>query len=314
MDAWGDDFKEPSKDEQSARRVLSLAIAFINARRPLGMMEIHREFYPQTSDGTFRKTFLRDRARLAAAGLALREGKKVDNLSTWSIDEEQSFVGENVLTKEDALALGCLLLPIASDPSFPYARDLRHALNKIDRSFDGTSHATIPPEARKRNGHISRMEDCMTAGHAAKVTYQKSDGTTIQRILAPYGFFFLHNNTYMVAARAGADVVEGEAPHTYNLNRVIDSHELPGTRYACPADFDVRDFIGLPFQMGQERYVAKFRMANGAILEEGVHDEEVAVSWAIAKGARPLAPDSLVAAWTRCLTNICEDGADYEQN
>jgi hypothetical protein len=109
----------------------------------------------------------------------------------------------------------------------------------------------------------------MTAGHAAKVVYQKPDGTKISRVLAPYGFFFLHGNTYMVAARAADDVVEGEPPHTYNLNRVLSAQEIPKLRFVRPVDFDVRDFIILPFQMGPARYVATFELADGTQLQAG---------------------------------------------
>lgn len=304
MGTWDENFREPTQDEQSARRILSLAVALINARRALNTMEIHREFYPQTTDATFRKTFLRDRERLAAAGLTLRNGPKSGDMLTWEVDEESSFVRENDLTQEDALALDCLLLPIARDPSYPYARDLRLALTKIDRSFDGTSQATIPPDARRRNNNISRLEDCMTAGHAAKVVYQKPDGTKISRVLAPYGFFFLHGNTYMVAARAADDVVEGEPPHTYNLNRVLSAQGIPKLRFVRPMDFDVRDFIILPFQMGPARYVATFELADGTQLHEEVHDEDAAVTWAIAKGATPRAPESLVDSWRQSLASF----------
>lgn len=306
MGTWDDEFREPTQDEQSARRILALAVAFINAHRPLNMTEIHREFYPNMTDATFRKTFLRDRERLAAAGLALCNGPKVDDVLTWRVDEESSFARENMLTQEDAIVLDCLLLPLASDPSFPYARDLRLALTKIDRSFDGTSQAAIPPEARRRNNNISRMEDCMSSGHAAKVTYKKSDGTVITRVLAPYGFFFLHESTYMVAARAGSDAVEGEPPHTYNLDRVLSAREMPRIGFVRPADFDIRDFINLPFQMGPARYEATFELADGTRVVEEVNDEDVAVSWAIAKGATPRSPESLVSSWKLCLSNLAE--------
>ena len=45
MDLWGDDYQEPSEDDKSARRVLSVAIAFINATRPLSTTEVKRDLY-----------------------------------------------------------------------------------------------------------------------------------------------------------------------------------------------------------------------------------------------------------------------------
>lgn len=306
VEAWDDDFREPNEDERTARRVLSLAIAFINAHRPLTMVEIHREFYPDMSDASFRKAFLRDRERLVIAGLCLRQGPRVDDFSTWEVDADSSFVRDNELTEQDALTLDVLLLPLASDPSFPYARDLRLALTKIDRSFDGYSNASIPPEARKRNNQISLLEDCMTAEHMARISYTRADGTTLERTIAPLGFFFLNESTYMVAAEGGphADGL-GEA-HTYNLDRVSRVNPQRKQRFERPRDFDVRDYILLPFQMGPDRYIAQFRMGDGSVREEGVFDEQMAASWAIAQSARPLSPDSLVNAWRQLLQNAAK--------
>lgn len=300
MDDWDKSYREPTEDERSARRALALAIALINARVPLSTTRIRRDFYEGMSDASFRKTFQRDRRRLVMAGLCLRNGPKDADIATWELDEESSFVKENLLTQQDALTLDFLLLPLASDPSYPYARDLRLALNKIDRSFDGTSAAQIPPAARERNNNISRLEDCMSASHAAQVAYRRADGTETTRVLAPYGFFFLRSNSYMVAARMGEDD-RGEPPHTYNLDRVLSVRELPRVGYTLPADFDVRDYIRFPFQMGNRLYDAEFILEDGSVLNTYVCDEELAVVWAVAEGMRPVSPASLVLAWRRHL-------------
>lgn len=291
MDIWDDDFKEPTESEQSARRVLALAVAFINTRVPLSQRTIQREFYPDMALKTFQKSFLRDRERLAAAGLSLKNGPADGRMVTWMVDAESSFVKENLLNEEDALTLDFLLLPLASDPSFPYARDLRLALAKIDRSFDGGSMATIPPEARRRNSNITRLEDCMTARHTARITYTRADGSQSIRTVAPLGFFFLNNHTYMVALRT--DTPEPEPPHTYNLDRVAKVTENSRSTFAPPADFDVRDFILLPFQMGDSLYTATFELSSGEVVREKVCDQSMAVAWALATGATPIEPTDL---------------------
>lgn len=302
MDAWESEFREPTADEVSARRILSLAIALINARRPLTTTEIRREFYPvDLSDATFAKTFSRDRKQLLAAGLVVcssRKGTNKEDVATWYVDADASFANESVLTAQDALLLDFLLLGLASDPSYPYARDLRLALAKIDRAFDGSSKAVIPPEARTRNNNISRMEECRANGHAASISYERADGSTVDRIVAPYGFFCLLNNTYMVAANL--DEPESE-PHTYRFDRIISSKELPRKTYVIPDDFDVRDFIVLPFQIGNPLYYATFVDAEGTKRIEYVCDESMAASWAIAKGMQPVDPKSLVLEWRRIL-------------
>ncbi|MBR3224191.1 MAG: WYL domain-containing protein [Atopobiaceae bacterium] len=294
MDAFDDDFREPTEDERSARRVLALAIGLINAQRPLSTDQIRREYYPtDMSDGAFRKTFQRDRGRLAMAGLSVRNAGVMDDAQTWEVDAEASFAKESELTSEDALTLDLLLLPLASDPSYPYARDLRFALAKIDRSFDGTSEAAIPPEARRRDRNLSHLEDCMTARHLAKIKYAKASGVIVERVVAPYGFFFFRGNTYMVAARIDKD----EPPHTYRLDRVISAREQARSTFERPVDFDVRDFILLPFQMGPSRYVATFENKRGERRQEWVSNQNIAAAWALSQGLTPLDPPELVGAW-----------------
>lgn len=310
MDAWDADFREPNEDERTARRILSLAIGFINARRPLSTKTIRSEYYEEMSDGTFKKTFSRDRARLLMAGLKVKGSKRTDGARTWELDAESSFAKESQVTAEDALTLDLLLLPLASDPSFPYARDLRLALTKIDRSFDGFSFATIPPEARRRNNNLSRLEDCMSAEHAAQITYTRADGDRSTRIVAPLGFFFLRDHTYMVAMRLDGE--DGAGPHTYRLDRVGSVKPLPRTRYERPDDFDVRDFIVLPFQTGDKLYDATFVDKDGTALTEWVSKEDIAAAWAIAEGLRPTDPPSLASEWRRKLQHMAGDSHDEE--
>ncbi len=298
MDDW-DDYREPSEDDRSARRMLSLAIALINANRPMSSTELRRDLYPDLSDAAFQKSFARDRAKLASTGLVITKckGSKRGEDATWEVDDENSFVEENALSQTDVLMLDFLLLPLASDPDYPYARDLQVALAKIDRSFDGSSRVAVPPSARKRNNNLMRIEDCLSAQHAARLRYTRADGSKVERTLAPYGLFMLRDTTYLVAARAGEDALEGEPPHTYNLDRVQSVHELSRIRYEIPSDFDIRDFKKLPFQMGDTRYEAVFlNVLTRAERVEDVNNTSVAAAWAIAHNVIPISPQELVDA------------------
>lgn len=305
MDAWESSFKEPTEDDRTARRVASLAIAFMNARRPLNTTQIRREFYPDDlSDVSFRKTFQRDRQRLAMTGIVLKSNRASREEALWEIDADSSFVKEGVLTASDALTLDMLLLPLASDPSFPYARDLRLALTKIDRAFDGSSCAAIPPEARKRNNNLTRLEDCMVAKHAARITYTRVDGTSLDRVVTPYGFFILREHTYMVAANPASP---DSPPHTYRVDRVHSVREQARISYAIPLDFDIRDFILLPFQLGETIYRARLQCKDGTTRSENVSDEELAAAWCIAEDVVPIEPQTLVESWRRRLQNMAGD-------
>ena len=323
MDVWDDDFQEPTEDDKAARRILSVAIAFINATRPLSTTEVKRDLYCDLSDDAFRKAFVRDRERLAAAGLVLRKGPRVDNEVTWETDEESSFARESLITRQDALTLDLLLLPLATDPSFPYARDLRMALSKIDRSFDGSSTVSIPAAARQRDTRLTNVEECLAKRQVIRMTYQRADGTITDRDVAPYGLFSLNSNNYLVAAR----IEDGKLtdPHTYNLSRVHRIEVVKRKTFEVPDDFDVRDFIRLPFQIGPTTVTAEFVIPSDVLREvrprvagHGVwtrhgddarfvadcSDISVAASWAVAEGAIPVSPRALVEAWRELLSGM----------
>lgn len=320
-----DGFREPTEDERSARRVLGLAIALINARRPITSERLHREFYEELQDWAFRKAYQRDRLRLAASGIVVRRSKLPTGQTAWEIDESSSFVRENTLTPEDALTLDLLLSPLASDPSFPYANDLRLALTKINHSFKDTRSSTIPQEVRLRSRPVNLIEACMTHRHAARITYTRLDGSKTKRVVVPLGMFALHNTTYLVASKVVDQALED--PHVYNMTRMGSVSEIKGKTYPLPPDFDVRDYVRLPFQLGPIRYEADFHVSgerladvrahiatNGVwsvvgsdhIVRVPVSDEIVAVSWALAHGVTPLSPPSLVKAWRGCLESFCE--------
>ena len=336
MDLWDDAFREPTEDDLSARRALSLALALMNAHRALSTIELRHDFYPDMGDEAFKKAFRRDRTRLATAGIHVFGNKLPSGETAWQVDEEASFAHENKLTPEDALVLDSLLLPLASDPSIPFSRDLRHALQKIDRSFDGGSTATLPMSAHKRNNNLTRIESALMNLHAIRMDYVRADGSKTTRSVAPYGLFPLRDTTYMVAARLeDNNEVSTEEPHTYNLRRITRVRELTRVGYAIPVDFDIRDFLILPFQVGPELYRGTFfvpehrqrdvrahmtmsekwvTLDEGAIFEASVSDEDVAAAWSLAENVRPMSPDSLVEKWRSRIRSYVMQHADLESH
>ncbi len=318
MDIWDDDYREPTEDERSARRTLAVAIALINSSAPIATTDLRRDFYPEISDASFRKSFQRDRARLAASGIVIVSAGMRGSEQTWRIDEDCSFVRESHLLPEDALTLNCLLLPMAADTSFPFAHDLRIALTKIDRSFRDPAIAALPRSARNRDVNLTRIEKCLMNAHAASITYTRSDGSDLKRTILPYGLFTLRNQIYLVAPEADQTGDVQNAPHTYLVSRIEKVRELARVSYDIPASFDVRDYVLLPFQIGPTQYVASFIVPperrddvlarvdtrgtwddEGActILTTSVSDERAAAMWAIAEGIEPVRPQSLVDCW-----------------
>lgn len=329
MDLWDDEYKEPTADERSARRTLSVAIALINAASPLSTTELRRDLYPDLSDAAFRKAFQRDRVRLAASGVVVEPSGERGGEQTWRINESLSFVRENPLTPEDALVLDCMLLPLAIEPNYPFAQDLRLALTKIDRSFGDATSTFLSPSARRGSNALTKLEECMVRGHGVKVGYRRADGTTTERILLPYGLFVLRDRTYLVACEATGDGNPIGDPHTYLVSRIGSIRELARTSYVIPPDFDVRDFVLPPYQIGPTRYTATFQVPRNRaadlrerlgdrgswipkgdhlVLSTDVSSEFAAATWAISQGVRPLYPNSLVQAWHERL--LCAIGGD----
>ena len=333
MDTWDDDFREPTEDERTARRALGVAIALINSAAPLSTTQLRRDFYPDLGDAAFKKAFQRDRARLALGGVVIQPTGGKGDEQTWLVDEERSFVRDYLLTPEDALTLDCMLLPLASDPSFPFARDLRIALAKIDRSFGNPSVAVLPPSARKRNNNLTRIEDCMVQGHPAQIVYTRADGSETKRTISPYGLFVFRDKTYLVAPKTGDDGVALDEPHTYLVDRIRSVRPVARISYQTPPDFDIRDYQLLPFQMGSVLYEATFLVPNARLhdlrtrlalqvewenkagedtFRAFVSNEGDAAAWAIAEGVRPIAPATLVDAWRQLLLDACR-GVCHEQ-
>lgn len=326
MDAWDDEFREPTEDERSARRAVALTVALFNARNPMITKRIRSEFYPHMSDEAFRKAYQRDRKRLAAAGVSIIRADLPTGEAAWTIDGTTTYADDKAISAEDALLLSCLLLPLASDPSFPYAHDLRLALAKLDRTFADSPVPYIPPQSRARSRQLSSIEACLANHHAARISYTRADGSQTQRDIVPWGLFPLRDTTYLVAPRIVDDVLQ--EPHVYNLGRMRSVRELTKHTYRVPDDFDVLEYVRLPFQLGDFLYEASFLVpahrlsdvrksvadhgtwedtSKGPIVHISVADEQVASTWAIAEGLVPLSPLSLVNAWRRRLSIAAKD-------
>lgn len=255
---------EVNETDLEAQRILAIAIALVNAKRPLPTSYFYENFYPGRDDEVRRKSFQRDRGRLARCGLVV-ERKLLPEGTAWSLDRA-SLAQPSALTPTEALTVDVALLPFASHPSFPYASDLRMALSKIDRSFSEVTAARTPRRPRRRSKKQGLVEQCLSARHALEIVYEKADGTKVERTVGIYGLFSLRDVPYMVAARLEDGQEPGPA-HTYNIGRIAKAVELPRLSHRIPEDFEVRDYIKLPFQIGCESYRARFSVPRERLRE-----------------------------------------------
>lgn len=332
VDAVGG-YAELSKDDEQARRVASLALAFMSSDT-IRDEAVWRLFYPDLAKAdSYRTAFRRDRAALAECGITVSRVTGPETL--WRVDST-SFVESTELSEEDAMAIDVACLSLVDDPNFPYGSELRIALSKIDGAFDCPTSASLPAEERVPSRQLAALQGCSLSGRAARIEYVRADGRAVDRLVAPYGFFGMRGHLYMVAPCVddAGGVIDGSA-RTYRIDRVRRAAEALGTPFEVPGDFDVRDWQRLPFQLGPTSCEGAFAVPGHVIREfsqvaggrgslgPGPADDRAhaaatwrvevssiddAASWAIAEDLTPLSPPELVEAWREKLEGVVAHG------
>ncbi len=318
---------EITKDDERARRICSLALAFMNASAPIPSSSIARDFYPDLSTESFRRAFSRDRAALAACGVVVAERPRAGEESCWQADEAASFASGAELDAREAAALEVACRPLLRDGGFAFAGELRFALAKITRAFaEGTAVTGITGALPREGRVLATLRSCLVGRRAARVTYTDAEGRRTERLIAPYGFFDLRGVLYLVAGTLdedGREVTDGI--RTYRVERFGDARQVASLPFEPPDDFSVADWRRLPFQMGDAWVMATFevpperegdvrraagtqgsfeRQGERVVWRVGVSDVRDAASWAVSQGVRPLGPEELVGAWREVLRGV----------
>lgn len=253
-------------DDLRATRVLTLAVKFFGARRPVASSTIRADLYPELDIESFNRQYLRDRELLATFGIQVRDAGQIDGDTLWKVDELTSYVQGEGLTQDDARMLYVLCHDMAFDQSFAYRDELRMALAKISQMYRGTTLPHIDTTTPTEHKILSTLVGCMSARHAAAVSYTDAHGLDSQRTLAIMGTFGLRDRTYFVASRIEKDgTLVPDSLRTYRLDRFSKAREVASISYQIPLDFSVADFERLPFQIGDPVGLAHFRVTG----EEG---------------------------------------------
>lgn len=324
FDDVDDGYFDINSDDEQARRLLSLAVEFMNARGPLTSSDIER-FYPDLTPESRNRAFFRDRNNLTLCGIVI-ERDVVQGVPVWRVNESRSFAAGPVLTEREALLLDIACVPLVNDPEFPMRDELRIALAKIDHAFSGGAATRLVTSTARDNRNLATLRSCMAEGIAAKIRYTRADGETSERTIAPYGFFGLRGKTYMVGPRVDkGGTPEPGSMRTYLVDRVGSAEAQPKIAFEVPADFAIEDWRRLPFQIGptvctceflvpesQLAELARESLGHGSISRDergtvwtvDAASERDAASWAIAHGIRPLAPKAVVDAWREVLTEV----------
>lgn len=321
-----------TRDDERARRIAGLLMAFSGARRTLSSNEIRDAYYPELSNESFRRAFGRDREALAQCGMVVRNVSQSGEDGSWVVDEQRTFAGASELLPEEALALDVACAPLVTDPDFPFRSDLRLALAKLDRHFGSATPVYIGGGTEGSGSAARELLECLASRTVAKATYVDAKGREGTKILAPYGSFGLNGNTYVVAASENAEEGGWNRPLTYRLDRFKSVRRTEGRTYQVPEDFCLRDFLKLPFQAGPTVATCSFSLptplspelreqlegrgtwtdgvGGGSVWTSDVSDLGLAASWAVAEDVVPLAPKALVHQWRQVLEGALSAAQD----
>lgn len=235
-------------------RLVNLALFLASAREPVSTERIRAEVlgYPEgRSAAAFERMFERDKAHLREIGLVIESSADGGN----QLDTASTFLTGLTLSPEDTAVVRTVAVALIDDPAFPFAEDLRYALTKI-AALDTLPTPVIARLADEDPG--AQGERVATVSAAAtsrtRVTFDYVNAAAERRTheIEPYGLFVRDGRWYVVGRDTSRDEVR-----VYAVARMGDvtpgaSRRPRSPDFERPADFDVRSFIGLPFQYGSD--------------------------------------------------------------
>ncbi len=239
---------------QKDQRLLDLAAFLLKAAEPVPWREIQEQFpedYSGRGEAAIRK-FERDKAELLELGIPVRYVAGDEDLSAgYLIERDEFYLPDLKLPPEDLALLYLAGSAALASGTFPYARDLAHALNKL-------SFAARAPGASEAAGLAARQLSAPEEGDAVDVGARVEElsraiahvkrvhlvylgaerGAATERDVDPYGLFH----------RGGAWFLAGwchlrRAIRTFHLSRIVSlevNPSAPRTRDFEPrADFSL---------------------------------------------------------------------------
>ncbi|MDR1412390.1 MAG: WYL domain-containing protein [Actinomycetes bacterium] len=256
----------PPPSSSPLERALNLALTLAATTQPLPAERLRRELYPpRQSDEAFARMFSRDKELLRAAGLTITFH---DEDSSYSLPREDTWAETIELERADAAALALAGFALLDEPLFPLPLALRLALLKLSRLLKVDSSPLLgylpaasalaagadaaPPTLLLPEVLWRAVRECT----ALNLSYTNAAGQSSHRRVCPYGLFLLRGRWYLV----GADGASAQQ-RVFAVPR-ISAVEILNERFQPPANFDVRRWVALPFQIGEEQTGAE-QMMNG---------------------------------------------------
>ncbi|HEX9308026.1 MAG TPA: WYL domain-containing protein [Anaeromyxobacter sp.] len=238
---------------QKDQRLLDLAALLLKAAEPVSWREIQEQFaedYAGKGEAAIRK-FERDKADLLELGIPVRWIAGDEDLPAgYLIDKDEFYLPDLKLPPEDLALLYLAGSAALANGTFPYARDLAHALNKLSFAARAPGASEAAALAARRlssedEGHgagavhieeLSRAVAHKKRVHLVYLGAERRDRT--ERDVDPYGLFQQGGAWYVVGWCHSRSAIR-----TFHVAR-IESLEVnasaPRTRDFEPrADFSV---------------------------------------------------------------------------
>jgi proteasome accessory factor B len=240
---------------QKDQRLLDLAALLLKAAEPVSWREIQEQFpedYAGKGEAAIRK-FERDKADLLELGIPVRYAAGDEDLPAgYHIDKDEFYLPDLRLPPEDLALLYVAGSAALAQGTFPYARDLAHALNKLSfaarapgaseaaavatRRLSGDADAGGPGVVALWIEELSRAIAYKKRAHLVYLGAERR--TPTERDVDPYGLFQRGGAWYLVGWCHRAEDIR-----TFHLARV----ERLAVNAAAPrtADFTIRKDFSL---------------------------------------------------------------------
>jgi proteasome accessory factor B len=247
---------------QKAERLLDLAAFLLRAAEPVSWREIQEQFpddYGGSEDAAIRK-FERDKAELLELGIPVRWAAGDEDLAAgYTIDRDEFYLPNLELAPEDLALLYLAGSAALAQGTFPYAKDLAHALNKLSfaarapgvsetaalaarrlsRDDDGEGDAGAP----RGDGAVATKLETLSQAVAAKkrvhLAYEGAERRErTERDVDPYGLYQSRGGWLLVGhCHLRKDL------RTFHLNRIAELSVNPSAPrtpdFQVPKGFDL---------------------------------------------------------------------------
>ncbi len=202
---------------QKDQRLLDLAALLLKAAEPVSWREIQEQFpgdYGGSGEAAIRK-FERDKADLLELGIPVRWAAGDEDLPAgYVLDKDEFYLPDLKLPPEDLALLYVAGSAALANGSFPYARDLAHALNKLSFAARAPGASEAAALATRRlsaddasdgpgdGGTAGRLEELSRAMahkkrvHLVYLGAKRRERT--ERDVEPYGLFQQGGAWYLV--------------------------------------------------------------------------------------------------------------------